>query len=634
VKNLSAIVLALGLAASAFAQPKITQIQNAASNAVNALPGTATGECQCSTLPNGAIAQGSLFSIYGTGFGPSTATLWNPYPLPTTLGGTTVAVSVPTGATPIAAYMEFAGNFGSYSQVNAVLPSTVQPGAGTITVTSGGQTSATFPITVVAFSFGNFTINQAGTGPGIITDTAYQVLSPFHTAKPGDYVIAWGTGMGPAPNLSTEGSAPPPATPVNLCPGANCPTVWVGGTKSTNVYYAGRSQYTAVDQVIFQVPPSAQGCYVQVAVQTGSIVGNFASMTVDPNGATCQDADGINYNDLDAAVKANGKANVGAISMLSNFLNLSVFGTPLQWDNDTVSGEIGAFTGSTTGLGDLATFQGFTLAPSVNNCSVSPFFAYPPPKDPVLSEVTYLDAGPSLSIKGANGTTAPIAQNCTPASTSGCGAAGKGYSGLVGGASIAELLNGGGTDPLFLSDNGWPGNGSSYTYAIEPGLFTVTGAGGGAVGAISAPITVSPAAASFVWTNEKTITSAPIPRNTPLTITWTGGDGFVDITAISSTLLSGTTPQPTTPGILVECIAPASDQTFTIPTYVLASLPSTTGSTALVPPGELLVGPASVACSNTSSTSATCATIPSLPSGLDALYIFYHYIGGDAVTWQ
>jgi len=96
----------------------------------------------------------------------------------------------------------------------------------------------------------------------------------------------------------------------------------------------------------------------------------------------------------------------------------------------------------------------------------------------------------------------------------------------------------------------------------------------------------------------------------------------VDITAISSTLASGTTPADTTPGILAECIAPASLGKFTIPTYVLQSLPSTAGSTALVPPGELLVGPASA------------VTTATPPSGLDELYIFYHFIAGQNVTWQ
>jgi hypothetical protein len=56
---------------------------------------------------------------------------------------------------------------------------------------------------------------------------------------------------------------------------------------------------------------------------------------------------------------------------------------------------------------------------------------------------------------------------------------------------------------------------------------------------------------------------------------------------------------------------------------VLQALPSTVNSNALVPPGELLVGPAS---------GAVPAANP--PSGLDALYLTYHFIQGQNVTWQ
>ncbi len=190
----------------------------------------------------------------------------------------------------------------------------------------------------------------------------------------------------------------------------------------------------------------------------------------------------------------------------------------------------------------------------------------------------------------------------------------KGYSALVGGATITDLLStSGGKPPFFLSP----------TFAISSGTYTVTSPGGSDVGAISnASIAVSSGAASFKWTNPP---SGPISRNAPLTINWTGGDsaGFVDITAISSTLLSGFTPAAGTPGILVECIAPASAGTFTIPTYVLQSLPSTSGSTAIVPPGELLVGPASAP-----------VKVATPPSGLDELYLFYHFIQGSNVTWN
>jgi uncharacterized protein (TIGR03437 family) len=589
VKTSFAIILTLGLlAASGFAQPNVALIVNAASSSQ-------------SPLPNSSIAQGSYFTIYGSGIGPTSSVTWSPYPILTTLGQTSVSVTV--NGTTVAAYPSYV----SATQINGVLPSTTPTGTGTLTVTYNGATSATFPITVVPSSFGTFAWNEVGSGPGIFTNAVnYQLLTPFNTIKPGDYVTIWGTGLGAAPDISTEQSAPPAQT--NLCAtAASCPvTVWVGGQPAV-VTYAGRSGFTAEDQIDFQVPASAQGCYVQVAVEINSVVGNFTSLPTDSTGPTCSDLDGIDYGTIASQVQSKGQINVGDMILLSNYLNLSIpiLGTtPLAFDNDTVSGEISTFSSST-----LQSFEGFTLEPSVNNCSVSPFLQYPPPTDPALAGIPFLNAGTSLSIQGPNGTQ-PVPVN----------KAGDGYYGLVGGETIADLIAGcpatstNNCAPFFLTP----------AFAISPGTYTVTGTGGAAVGALSAPITVSSAAASFKWTNQAAVTAGAIPRDQSLTITWTGGDpnGFVDITAIASSLQSGTTPSATTPGILVECMAPASALTFTIPPYVLQSLPSTVNSTALVPPGELLVGPASGGVS-----------VPP-PTGLDDLYIFYHFIQGVNVSWQ
>ncbi len=308
----------------------VTQVSNAASEALAATTGA-------SALPNSSIAQGSYFSIYGSGFGPSTSTcganfsncFWDasgalPFPsasnpLPTTVQGTSVAVTV--GGTTVQAYIEFAAAINStYSQINAIMPSNTPTGSGTLVVTTNGTSTPAYPVTVVGSSFGTFSINEAGTGAGIITNTGYTILTPFTSAKPGDYVILWGTGLGAAPDASTEATAAPGVN--NFCPGSNCPTVWIAGQKA-NIYYAGRSSYTAEDQIIFQIPASgAQGCYVQVALQTGSVVGNFTSIPVDPSGATCSDADGINYADIAALNKSS--VNLGAISMLSNYLTLNL----------------------------------------------------------------------------------------------------------------------------------------------------------------------------------------------------------------------------------------------------------------------------------------------------------------------
>ena len=591
MKSLSLIVLALVLCSTAlFAQPTVTQVSNAASFALT-------------PLQNSSVAQGSYFAVFGTGLGPSTGVYWNPYPLPTTLGNSSISVTV--NGTNVAAYLEFAYS----TQINAVLPSNTPTGTGTLTVTSNGSTSTAFPITVVASSFGTFAYNSAGTGPGVVTDINYIELTPFHTVKPGDYVRLYGTGLGPS-DPSTEKTQFP--TQTNICPGSNCPTVWVG-SQQASVYYAGSAGYTAEDEIVFQVPSGAQGCYVQVAVQTGSVIGNFTSIAVDPNGATCQDADGINYNDIASAVSTKGSANVMAVSMLSNYLtlNLGVLGNQ-PWDNDTASGQIGTFSPYV-----LQAFEGFTLSPSVGYCTVLPFLQYPPPSDPAAGYATFLDDGASVTIKGPNGT-ANVGKDLN-SSGNAVGYGGASGGNPIGGETILELISGcpssstNNCAPFFLSTSD----------AISAGTYNISTPGGSGAGAVTGSIAVSSEAAAFKWTNSS-IASSNIPRNTPLTITWTGGDpsGFVDITMVSSTLQSGTTPSATTPGILAECMAPASAGTFTVPTVVLQSLPSTASSTALVPPGELLVGPASGATKLTTTT------------GLDAAYVFYHLIQGSNVTWQ
>ncbi len=383
VKTIPAIVFSLGLfAAAASAQPTIGGITNAASYSL-------------SPLPNSSIAQGSFFAIFGTGLGPTTAAVWQPYPIKTTLGGSTVNVTV--GSTTVQALLYFT----SADQINAVLPSSTPTGKGTVTVAYNSQTSATAPITVVASSFGAFTLNQAGSGPGIITDASFVENTLTHTAKPGQAMILWGTGLGAAPDFlrSTEATAAPCPSGCDLRGSNLSVTVWVG-TEKADVAYAGRAPgYTAEDEIVFTVPATSsaqdvQGCYVQVAVQSGppggtQTVSNFTSLSVDANGNTCADADGINVSDLTGVLASKGSANVASISLLSNFLNLTIGGAlNLQWDNDTAEANVG-----TVKTNVLNESQGFTLSPSANNCTVSSFKGFPPPSDPALGAETYLDAG-------------------------------------------------------------------------------------------------------------------------------------------------------------------------------------------------------------------------------------------------
>lgn len=378
-----------------------------------------------------------------------------------------------------------------------MLPSSTPAGAGTVVITQNGIPSAPFPITVVSSSPGTFSLNGSGTGPGtlfnVASDGSLTQNSVFNAATPGQTITLYATGLGPA-NPAQEGDHPLAQKDVR---NSNfLVDVWVGNLQET-VQYAGRSSYTAEDLINFVVPAGLSGCYNDVAVYAGppgnQTVSNFTTLAVAAGGETCSDADGINMADLQPAIASKGSANVGAIGMFSDYLNLTIASViNLLWDDDTVNGEIATLTTQ-----QLNASLGFMQVPSVNSCAVIPFLGFSSQvlPDPVLNgvfgPVAWLDAGPNLTIDGPNGTK-PVPQN----------ASGQGYGALVGGATVEQLLTGSGLPPFFLDPS----------FAILPGIFTVAGPGGPNVGAFSADSTVSSAAATLSWTNQRSVTSGPIPR--------------------------------------------------------------------------------------------------------------------------
>ena len=82
MRGLSVIALFLACSVPCLSQtPSVSTVVNAASNLP---PG----------LPNGGIAQGALMILYGTGLGPATLVSNSAYPLPITLAGTSVRLTI------------------------------------------------------------------------------------------------------------------------------------------------------------------------------------------------------------------------------------------------------------------------------------------------------------------------------------------------------------------------------------------------------------------------------------------------------------------------------------------------------------------------------------------------------------
>src|SRR5438477_13153494 len=105
MKTISLVSGVILLAASAIAQPRIRAggVKNAASYAAQG-------------LPNAAIAQGSIFSVFGDNLGPDTAEFGFNYPLPTVTPVGKVSVTATVGGTATQAIILYSGK----TQINAV----------------------------------------------------------------------------------------------------------------------------------------------------------------------------------------------------------------------------------------------------------------------------------------------------------------------------------------------------------------------------------------------------------------------------------------------------------------------------------------------------------------------------------
>ena len=305
MKRIAILFCFLLMTASAFAQAPT------AGGVVNAGSYTVAG------LPNSAIAQGSLFIVFGTNMGPATLVPVTSFPLPTNLGGSNstngTSITISVSGTSTQALMIYT----SAGQIAAVLPSRTPVGTGSLTVSYNGQTSAPLALTVVQSSFGAFTLNQAGSGSAVILDGDFNAITVLHPAAPGQTVALWGTGVGP---INGDDSQRPAGGDMS-----NIPVEVYVGTVRAPVAYRGRAPgFAGVDQINFQIPSGQLGCNVSVTVKIGAIVSNITTMAV-ATGGTCSDANGLDANALQL-LASKGSIRVGGIVLSRTSTQISVPG--------------------------------------------------------------------------------------------------------------------------------------------------------------------------------------------------------------------------------------------------------------------------------------------------------------------
>lgn len=476
-----ALVAATAWGQFPFSGPSIFSVFNAASYAG-------------SGRSNGGIACGSMFVVKGVVIGPVPLQMASGFPLRTELAGTSIQVQA-SGRSWDALMV-----YTSWDQAAAVLPSAVPPGEATIRLTFEGRTSSPIPMRVVPRSFGVFTRNQAGSGPGIVQNAdsgGGRALNGLtQPARPRQTVIVWGTGLGP---VSGDEAAGP--LPGNM--DANV-EVLIGGKPAT-VLYQGRSGCCAgLDEIAVETPAGVEGCYVPVVVRTGDVWSNFATMSVATSGGVCAELSSL----PDPAVeklKRGEDLSVGQIELLRFLVRAEAGGMSAEAIIDAGFGHFTRFSQQQFLASQSAKSFWLAGAPSPGYClllrpqEVLDFLPFPVLEDPALWDRTRaLDAGPMLSVAGPQGV-----KNLNRSSSR--------YFSLLGGLDPED----GRTLPVFLE----PGN-----YSAE------NGGGGKDVGGFRVTHNLPGGA---TWTNRSSLRE--ISRERDLTLEWSSPNAAEQVvTAVAS----------------------------------------------------------------------------------------------------
>jgi uncharacterized protein (TIGR03437 family) len=343
------------VAMGAVGQPSLGSIVNAASNVPIG-------------LPNSSIAPGALFVIYGSGLGPANLVQALGFPIPTNLAGTSVQIIL--NGTTVNAPVVY-----TYArQLAAIMPSNTPMGIGQVTVTYNGATSTSIGVFVFTSNVGVYTVNQSGSGVGVVTDANYQIFSESGAANPGQTIIIWGTGLGPVADDT-------------VAPGAKDRTdvpleVYIGGKLAT-LGYRGRSSCCAgLDQIVATVPAGVQGCATPVVLKIGGFVSNTTTLSVAASGRACQpNISGVDFPNL---------LGQPQISLGSVALNRTISLT------DNTRGDTGATSFLALGVSSSYSVDRLFDHGQAGTCLVG----YNIPTGAYLG----LDSGPSISVQGPAGT--------------------------------------------------------------------------------------------------------------------------------------------------------------------------------------------------------------------------------------
>jgi len=469
-------------------------------------------------LPNAGIAQGSIFVVSGSNLGPASIVIASPAFQTTSLGGTSVYVTVGDTMVEAPLYYSLAG------YVAALLPSNTPVGEGTVVVTYNGLTSGNaFPVTVVENNLGIFTVTSDGQGAGIVTYPDYSLVSTTKAANcggvyttcgaanPGDVLIIWATGLGPISGSDASGDGLGvymPSIPL---------TIWLGGVPIQASYQGRSGCCIGEDQIVFKVPANVPtGCAVPLSVQINNFISNSVAMPVAPAGSrTCTPTNpAFTTANVVQLSSGNGSYTFGSISLKRQDDYPSF--------PDVVKGQFASFTIASN---VQPFFFSYLDVPALGSCQI-----FDNPNGNVETPVTsqgLLDAGPQLTVQGPNGS-----QNAS--------------------------LNGNFYQATLSANGGF----------FSPGTITVSAPGGANVPSFSTSVTL-PVLPTMTSPPPDPANAFSVTRSSGLTVSWSGGAANEYIVLIGASATDNTYSV----GTFFECVSPASAGSFVIPPSVLLALP-------------------------------------------------------------
>jgi len=265
------------------------------------------GVANAASFVSGAVAPGTLASVFGTGL--ATLAFATGTPLPTTLGGATLTLECGgvSGSSSVSCLLYPAQAvpviFASPTQINFQMPwgrpswespyqhvvLTIFVGGFSATIDLSGPGRATTPpgfALLPEFSPGIFSTNQSGRGQGaiLISGSGGAIAAPtgmFPKSRPvrrGEFLEIYATGLGPVTNQPPTGAA----TASNPLPTTlSTPTVALLGVPAPVVFSGLAPGFVGLYQVNVQVPDNAPtGDAVPVVVTIGGATSNTVTIAV------------------------------------------------------------------------------------------------------------------------------------------------------------------------------------------------------------------------------------------------------------------------------------------------------------------------------------------------------------------